>query len=591
MSQLDPYKGLKQCLDQTQYDIIVLGAGAGGMAAALFGAIEGQKVLLIERTHYVGGTTALSGGTNWVPMTRYLKDTPMNDTKEKVMNFLDHAVGDRSERSLREAFLESGAEAIHTLVDNTEVKFRACAYHPDYLADLPDASLNGRALEPLPYVAKHLGSALNLLRHPIPEFTVLGGMMVNREDIGHLLARFKSSTSFLYTARIVTQYAIDRALYGRTRRSVMGHALVARMLQSMLDRNIDLLVDTETLAINRNTAGKVSRLTLSQNGEVRHLIANKAIILASGGFARNPEKRAKLLPKQLPADSPSAEGHSSNLHHQVELLGAHYGQGHDQAAFWAPVSTRQRKNGTKAVFPHFVFDRSKPGTLCVDSNGQRFVNETVSYHEFGKAMLEGGKNTKHAWIITDAKGLAKYGLGMVRLGGDNPAPYLQDGYLKTGKSISELAQQLQIDETLLSSSIASINSAAKTGEDTLFGRGSTAYQKANGDPNQKPNPTIGALDQPPYYAVKLQPADIGAAQGLVGNKHAQLITINNEPIDGLYACGNDLHSIMGGTYPGPGITIGPAIVFAYKAIQHAINPLNTNQKNTMSQTKATCETH
>ncbi|TYL48838.1 FAD-dependent oxidoreductase [Marinomonas sp. IMCC 4694] len=570
MRQLNPYTGLKQCSDLTQYDIIVLGAGAGGMAAALFGAIEGKKVLLVERTHFVGGTTALSGGTTWVPMTRYLHDTAMQDSKEKVMNFLDHAVGNRSKHSLRRAFVDHGAKAIDTLVDHTEVRFRACAYHPDYLADLPDASLNGRALEPLPYVGQRLGKALNLLRHPIPEFTVLGGMMVNREDIGHLLSRFKNAASFLYTARVVTQYAIDRALYGRTRRSVMGHALVARMLQSLLDKHIDLLVDTETLAIDNDSSAHVSQLTLRQHGESRRLIAKKAVILASGGFARNPEKRAALLPSQLPNDSPSAEGHSSDLHAQVEALGAHYGEGHDQAAFWAPVSTRLRKDGSTAVFPHFVFDRSKPGTLCVNARGQRFVNETVSYHEFGKAMLNGGQDTTYAWIITDAKGLEKYGLGMVRLGGDNPHPYLQDGYLKTGDSIAQLAQQIQVDDVLLTNSIHSINEAANIGHDKAFGRGRTAYQKANGDPNHQPNPTLGALDQPPYYAVRLQPADIGTAQGLVGNEHAQLLTRQGTPIDRLYACGNDLHSIMGGTYPGPGITIGPAIVFAYLAIQHAI---------------------
>ncbi|MBJ7550287.1 FAD-dependent oxidoreductase [Marinomonas ostreistagni] len=568
MTTLDPRTGLSHIENNAAYDVIVLGAGAGGMSAALFAAIRGQRVLLLERTPWVGGTTALSGGTTWVPLTRYLGDTDLEDSYEKVMNFLDHAVGNHSHRELRESFVRHGAEAIHTLVDHTEVAFRACAYHPDYMADLPNASLYGRALEPLPYIADRLGKARHLLRHPIPEFTVLGGMMVNREDIGHLLKRFDNAKSFFYSAKVLTQYALDKVLYGRTRRSVMGHALIARMLQSLVDKKVDILVETEVIDITSNSDSDW-QLTLQQKETQKTVHAKRALILASGGFSRNPEKRHQFMPHTLPTESPSAEGHSSNLHSLVEAMGAHYGTEHDQPAFWAPVSLRQRKDGSKAVFPHFVFDRSKPGTLCVNLEGKRFVNETVSYHEFGKAMLNGGASTEKAWIITDSVGLQKYGLGMVRLGGDNPEPYIRDGYLKHGDTLEDLAHSIQVDPNTLASSVQSINDATEAGYDALFGRGSNAYQRANGDPEHAPNPTLGKIAVPPFYAVKLQPADIGAAQGLVGNENGQLLTQEGNPIPKLYACGNDLQSIMGGTYPGPGITIGPAIVFAYLAIRHA----------------------
>ena len=142
-------------------------------------------------------------------------------------------------------------------------------------------------------------------------------------------------------------------------------------------------------------------------------------------------------------------------------MGAHYGSLQDQPAFWAPMSLRQRKDGTTAVFPHFVFDRSKPGTVCVDLTGKRFVNETVSYHEFGKAMLNGGPSTEKAWIITDSIGLQKYGLGMVRLGGDNPEPYIRDGYLKHGDTLADLAHSISVDPDELSHSVQSINDAAQ----------------------------------------------------------------------------------------------------------------------------------
>lgn len=568
MAETPASQFLATLTDKAQYDVVVLGTGAAGMAAALFASLAGSKVLLVERTEYVGGTTALSGGTTWVPLTRYLADTNTQDSFDKVMTFLDAAVGEHAPRAMRAAFLKSGADAIHTLVDNTKVAFRACAYHPDYLADLEGATVNGRALEPLPYNAGHLGANLKLLRPPIPEFTVLGGMMVNREDINNLLQRFKTPKSFLYTLKLVGRYYRDKLLYGQTARSVMGHALIARMLDSVLERSIDLTVSTEVTELKPNSDGSV-QLTLKQNGVQKQLQAKGGLILASGGFGRDLNKRKTIYPQGTPNLSPAAPGHTGELHQQVMSLGACYGTADDQPAFWAPVSTRKRADGSLAVFPHFVFDRSKPGTVCIDQTGKRFINESRSYHEFGKVMLEGGTNTNPVWIICDADALQKYGLGMVRLGGDDPRPYLADGYLIAGNTLDELAQKLQVPAENLKASIAQMNEAADSGVDTVFKRGSTVYQRANGDANHQPNPTLGAIKTAPFYAVQLHPADIGTARGLQADTSARLLREDGSVIDGLYACGNDLNSIMGGTYPGPGITIGPGIVFGYIAAQHA----------------------
>lgn len=561
------------------FDQVVIGSGAGGMAAALFAAIKGFKVLIVERTEYVGGTTALSGGTTWAPLTRYLADTPTDDSFEKVMTFLDAAVGEFSDRSQREAFINASASAIHTLVDHTEVAFRACGFHPDYLADLPHATTCGRALEPLPYVGRTLGKHLSLLRPPIPEFTVLGGMMVNREDIGHLLKRFKSPKSFGYTVKLLLNYLYDRIRFKQTSRSVMGHALIARMLKSVLDRNIYLVTETELTAMSSAQDSGVDSIQLTQAGQTKRLKIKHGLILASGGFSRHAQRRLQFMPSGLSAYSPSAPGNTSNLHDQIEDLGAYYDDDADQPSFYAPVSIRRRADGSTAVFPHFVFDRSKPGTLCVNNEGQRFVNESLSYHDFVKEMLKGGAKTQTAWIIADANAIAKYGLGMVRLGGDDLRPYIDDGYLIKADSLEELAEKTGTQSKYLIESIRQINQSAETGIDLSFHRGSNVYQRANGDPHHTPNPTLGKLSQAPYYAVKLYAGDIGAAKGFKGNANGQLLKRDGQPIPRLYACGNDLDSIMGGTYPGPGITIGPAIVFAYLAIEHqfALSQRNNNK--------------
>lgn len=556
-----------------EYDVVVLGAGAAGMAAALHAALDGARVLLVEKTEYVGGTSALSGGTTWVPLTRYEKDASIHatqpDSYEKVSGFLDRAVGAHAPAHMRAAFLKAGPEAIHKLVDNTEVQFRVCAFHPDYMADLEGAVTCGRALEPLPYITRHLGDNLKLLRPPIEEFTVLGGMMINREDIGHLLKRFQTVESALYTVRLGMRYVWDRIRYGQTARSVMGHALIARMLTSALKLGINITVNTEATAIVPMGKG-VNRLTLSQNGQNKDVIVKGGVILAGGGFGRDPQKRAAFYPQGMPPYSPTGPGCTGTAHRLAEALGAYYGSAEDQPAFWAPCSTRQRADGSTAVFPHFVFDRAKPGIMSVDQDGNRFVNESQSYHEYGKAQLNSGGKANPAWIIADANAIAKFGLGMVRLGGDPLGPYLKDGYLLEGKTLDELARKLGVNADNLKAAVDQMNAAARSGVDEKFNRGSNFYQRANGDPQHTgPNPNLGELATAPFYAVRLYPADIGTSKGLMADENAQLIRADQQPIEGLYACGNDLNSIMGGKYPGPGITIGPGIVFGYLAARHA----------------------
>lgn len=163
------------------------------------------------------------------------------------------------------------------------------------------------------------------------------------------------------------------------------------------------------------------------------------------------------------------------------------------------------------MFPHFVLDRAKPGTVCVDARGRRFVNETLSYHRFGQAMLEGGSDTAHGWIVADAAAIRRYGLGMVRPGGDRLGPYLSDGYLIRADNIAELAARIGAEPATLEESVAQINAAARSGTDTALGRGTTPYQRHNGDPAVEPNPTLGPIATAPFYAVRLQPADIGTA--------------------------------------------------------------------------------
>jgi hypothetical protein len=614
---------LEQLPEGSAFDVIVVGAGGAGMAAALFAAIDGASVLLVEHTEFVGGTTAWSAGTTWIPGTHHAATVNPSDTLQDAAHYLTNAIGDRSPYALREAFLNNGAAAVKQLEEHTQLKFRPYPKHPDYISDLGGSTLSGRALEPLPFDGRLLGDLFKLVRPPIPEFTVLGGMMVDRTDINHLLGLSQSFASFKHACKILLRHGMDRLSHPRGTRLVMGNALVGRLLYSLSQRsNVTLLMNTSVAQINQ--LGHVDSIILKQGKLTRTAKANGGVILASGGFNRHPQMRADMLPGIDTAWCPAAPGHTGQMHDLAKGLGARWGTGgaannaskslggsafcagqggartagggHEaertaaQApsasadAFWAPVSLRRRTDGSQAVFPHFVMDRAKPGMLTVNAAGERFVNESTSYHLFALAMQK-AKSATPAFLICDAEALRKYGVGMVRPGakaGSKPgdkalAPFLADGYLTQANTLAELANQLGVNPAGLQTSVNNINAYSETGVDPDFHRGETAYQQNIGDATWPgKNPNLGALKNPPFFAVRLYPGDIGASTGWVTDANARVqgskatdSTGSDSSIPGLYAVGNDMNSIMGGVYTAPGITIGPGIVFGYLAAKHA----------------------
>ena len=567
-----PNTQLDQFSNDASVDVLVIGAGGAGMSSALFAALKGARVLLVESTDYLGGTTAWSAGTSWVPGTAKGLAVEPGDTPERAKTFLNHAVGDKADAALRNAFVDHGAKAVATLEAHTEVQYQVRTLHPDYLSELEGSVLRGRAIEPMPFDGRRLGAALKLIRPPIPEFTVLGGMMVDRDDIGHLLKLTQSWASFKYATRIIVRHALDKLFWGRGTRLVMGNALIARLLYSLLHRGVTIV--THTQVERRVKEGDAVQAVVLRQGDVQRTVrVTGGVVMASGGFNRHPQKRGEMLPGADVRWCPGAPGHTGSAQDLALAAGACFGTGGMSHAFWAPVSTRQRADGSTAVFPHFVMDRGKPGMVTVNQAGTRFVNESTSYHLFGIAMQQAHPPAPSvpAWLLADAAALKRYGMGMVRPGGGGLAPFLADGYLTQAHSLSELAHKLGMNPGTLEATVHEFNAMATQGTDTAFGRGTTDYQRANGDATwDGPNPCLGPLTQAPFYAVRLYPGDIGAATGLRTDVQARALDAQGSPIAGLYACGNDMHSIMGGAYPGPGITIGPGLTFGYLAAEHAV---------------------
>jgi FAD binding domain len=561
-----------------RYDVVVIGAGAAGMSAALFSSIRGARTLLVEKTGFVGGTSALSAGSIWIPNTRHASDVGAVDTPANVERYLQQIVGNRSDAGLRKAFLTAGPEAVEVLESHSEVKLRAYTRHPDYRSELEGAAVAGRALEPLPFDGRLLGKAFGLIRPPLPEFTLLGGMMVDRIDIGHLLSATSSLKSLGHSARLLARYGRDRLSYPRGSRLVMGNALVGRLLYSLIGRDVDIVTDTLLQNIVRDADGCVISATLHGGGVSRDIGIKGGLILAGGGFNRHADRRLTELGTDSQWSS-VAPGSTGDAQDRALEIGARISERDLSAAFWAPASMRRRRDGSHAVFPHFVLDRAKPGTLVVDKSGRRFANEAISYHEFALAMMANGEAAIPSFLIADADALRKFGLGMVRPGGWGTRAAIADGYLVAGDSIEQLAQRLKIDAGNLCATVERMNDYARTGRDLEFARGSTVYQNHNGDASAaRPNPNLGPLAAAPFYALRLYPSDIGTSAGLKTDDCARVLDAENRPIEGLYACGNDMQSVMGGTYPGPGITLGPAIAFAYVAASDAVSRLGLPER-------------
>jgi hypothetical protein len=232
---------------------------------------------------------------------------------------------------------------------------------------------------------------------------------------------------------------------------------------------------------------------------------------------------------------------------------------------------RRRRDGSTAVFPHFVLDRGKPGLIAVNAQGRRFVSEAIDYHLFVEAMFASHQTAPAVpcHFICDDPFITKYGLGMVRPRRINLRRAIADRYVTQAATLTDLARALGLRAAGLAETVARHNGFAATGIDEDFHKGSDAYQRNLGDPTHAPNPCIGPIATPPFYAVQIHAGDIGASCGLVTNELAQVLRPDGSCVEGLYACGNDMDSIMAGVYPGPGITIGPAMTFGFVAARHA----------------------
>lgn len=532
-------------------------------------AQSGLKVLVLEKTRHFGGTTAYSGGAPWIPANKYQPNIGVQDTRHAAETYLRHVLGPTyfasAERNIQ-AYLSMAPKMLEWMEANTAVKFQATTL-PDYRPHLGGAS-KGRTLIPVAFNGRLLGQELRHVRYTLQGMTAFGSMQVSPLETGILQNPFGSASNFAHTVKKGANWVFDLLIYGKGSFMVGGNALVGRLLYTAMESGVTLETDAHVTGPLLEGNRVVGVVLSNQAGKQIPIRASKGVVLATGGFGRSEQGR-EFVPQEWSAVPKTHLG--DGIQFGVKA-GGYLPPANEDNAIYAPMSVLQYDENHTRCLPHFAGDRTKPGSIIVDKNGRRFENESKNYQDFVKTMH--ALKVNKAYYIADADHLRNYGMGMAF-----PWPYwnrnvLTKGYLTKAQTIPELAQTLDISVQNLQQSVEEMNTYAQTGKDLQFHRGEDAYDQFYGDPDVKPNSSLGPIRKAPFYALPLYPGNVSVMYALATNHNAQVLSADGGVVAGLYAVGCDNNSIMRGQYPGGGCGIGPGMTFGYIAALHLAGRLD-----------------
>ena len=541
-------------------DVLVVGAGAAGLVASLRAHEDGLKAIVIEKSEKIGGASSYSGGAVWIPNSHINARNGGRDSYDSALTYLNAIVGDAGPASSderRRAFLDQ-APKMATFLDNIGFKWVSGLGYPDYYPDKPGGSVEGRTIEAKHFNIKQLGSwRQHLLLNPLQPPMVVYCYQIRPLA---LMSTFKGA---MLTLRSVLFGTLFPKLIGRDVHS-NGRALVGRLLDLNLRRGIPIWRQTalkELIVENGAVAGAV----VLRDGKPTRIRAKKGVLLAAGGFAKNKKMREKYLPAPVSTEWTSCPpGDNGDAVTAGMKVGAATALMDD--AWWGPTFM------TDEGIPSWcLYERSLPHGICVDSAGNRFMNESQSYTDCGHDQYNHNKKVAAIpmWLIVDARHRRRYPMHWWTPG-YTPKSAIKSGFIHKASTLEVLAEEIGISPGNLSRTVKRFNEMARKGVDEDFGRGRTVYDNQYGDPRVKPNPNLGSLEKGPFYAIQLYPGDIGTKGGLLTDEHARVLREDGKPIPNLYAAGNTTATVMGRTYPGAGGTLGPALTFAYIAMNHVI---------------------
>ena len=556
------------------FDVLVVGSGCGGLTAALTADIAAPaKVLVIEKSHLIGGTSATSGGVIWIPDNHLGKEKGAEDSIAEAKQYLQATIPeDEFNEPLIDTYLDQGPKMVKFMEDNTDARYTSLEHYPDYFQDAPGVKLGNRALEPLPVSADTLDDDVDNLHPSGPQTIVFGRYGVNFEE-SHAFTT-QSPGWFKLFAKIFLTYWLDwswRIKRKRSRRLAFGAASVTRLLSSIKKRNIPIW---RSAALKEFIVkdDKVIGAIIEKEGKILKVQARRGVIVASGGFGQNQEMREKYLPKPTNSDwGCEPKTNTGDPIKAAEAIGAQLK--FMDKAWW--VTTVKAPN---EEFPRLSeIEKSLPGNYTVNTSGKRFANESQNYLTFMLEVLEKeklGESCAPMYMIFDANHRRNYPVGPLMPGKFFPDSLVKivhrdwfgSDFLTSASTVEELAVQIGIDADALKATVNRVNDFSATGKDLDFKRGDNERDRFSGDPTLL-NPCLGPVDKAPFYAMRIDPGEFATCGGMAINEHGQVLNNDNQPITGLYATGNCTPALLT-TYPGPGATIGPAMTFGFIAAKH-----------------------
>lgn len=514
-----------------EYDVVVAGAGAAGLTGALRAAELGLRTLVLEKGTACGGTAARSGGVLWGAATHQVIDAGQPESAELARQYLTSVVGDRTPAALQEAFLETNPVLFDWLADHG-VTFRHLTGYPDFQLDHPGALPAGRALQPKPVTQERMAA----LDHDV----------VARE------ALLDGGPTLVQT---------DDLVWG-------GRALTARLLAACAAVGVEIWTSCpfRDLVVED---GRVVGVIAERDGQPVEIAAPAGVLLAAGSVDRDPDLRASYCRIDRPDWSLAVPENTGDGLAAAMWLGAATDLMED--AWWAPGLLHP--DGSAAFL---LFNIAAPTGIMVDRTGRRWISEATPYNNFGHALLaaaDEGRPVLPSWFVFDQLALERYGVSGLRPDADQE-PWLASGALTRADSPAELADL--IGATELAATVERWNGFAERGVDEDFGRGREGsferrildvFRFFPGVPpaHEWPNPNLAPVAKGPFYAMRLVLSDLGTKGGLVCDADARVTRPDGSVIDGLYACGNNMATVMGHSYPGPGSPITPGMLFGRRA--------------------------
>ncbi len=542
-----------------KFDFIVIGSGGGGFCAALAAHALGMRTVVLEKAAVVGGTTALSGGVLWIPDNPVIKRRDVPDTYDQAQQYLAACAeggGPAASHQRRHAFLIAGPRMV-SFLENLGMEFvHAEGWSCYHELEKPGGMARGRSICGQIFNLNKLGPWKNKILRPRVTFPILGHKVMSAALGGtNWNSRWQM---FRVGLRMIANWL--GAQYAG-----MGLALQGRMLKLLLDRNIPILTGCTVERFIQDDSGRITGVSILRDGAVETLSAAAGVLIAAGGFSRDEGLRRAYQPDPTSTvrTYTNAEDTGGMIKMGMELGAATALM--DQAV-WVPTSILP--NGMPASHPP---EMARPHCILVDQTGQRYVNESTSYVTIGQAMYRRHQEAGAvpSWCIMDGTFLKKYRWAGQPAGRQPIDAWVAAGYMKKAASVEGLAKACSLDAAVLQNTISRFNGFAKAGKDEDFRRGHNHHNRFMGDPLVQPNPVLGAIDTPPFYAVQIFPGDVGTCGGLLADEHARVLRPDGTPIQGLYVTGNSSATPMGKSYPGAGASIGPAFVFGYIAAQHA----------------------